>query len=337
MIDFNKKNLKPVSLEEMEKIYEKIKTPKKLGGVMKWENDFTDSPTVFKYGDKYYMMFIAISKDCNISGYETHIASSDNLVDWEYLGIIMKRNNDNHWDSKQCASYTAFYNIDFEKECELQKVNDKYYISYLAGNSDGYEPDPLYMGLAYTEDILDFDSIKRFPEPILTPFDEDIRQFEEKTLYKSCLFIDPLKTTGYPYVNVYNAKDNIAKERIFLAVSDDGENWERYGDRMIMDLSLDDPDVKISGDPQIILIDDIYVMFFFTFTEGKSAYNTFACSRDLKNWTIWKGKSLIQSEYEWENVHAHKTWFIRKNGVNYHFYCAINKDNERYIALAVSE
>ena len=337
MIEFNNKNSKLVSAEEMEKIYEKIKSPKKLGAVMKWENDFTDSPTVFKHGDKYYMMFIAISKDCNISGYETHIACSDNLVDWEYLGIIMKRNNDNHWDSKQCAGYTAFYNIDFEKECELQKVNDKYYISYLAGNSDGYEPDPLYMGLAYTDDILDFDSIKRFPEPILSPFDKDIRQFEEKTLYKSCLFKDPLKTTGFPYVNVYNAKDNIAKERIFLAVSNDGENWERYGDKMIVDLSLDDHDVKISGDPQIILIDDIYVMFFFTFTEGKSAYNTFACSRDLKNWTIWKGKPLIESEYEWENVHAHKTWFVRKNGVNYHFYCAINKDNERYIALAVSE
>ena len=81
----------------------------------------------------------------------------------------------------------------------------------------------------------------------------------------------------------------------------------------------------------------IFLEFFFTFTEGKSAYNTFACSRDLKNWTIWKGKPLIESEYEWENVHAHKTWFVRKNGVNYHFYCAINKDNERYIALAVSE
>ncbi|MBQ1988990.1 MAG: hypothetical protein II234_03700, partial [Clostridia bacterium] len=103
MIEFNNKNSKLVSAEEMEKIYEKIKTPKKLGAVMKWENDFTDSPTVFKHGDKYYMMFIAISKDCNISGYETHIACSDNLVDWEYLGIIMKRNNDNHWDSKQCA------------------------------------------------------------------------------------------------------------------------------------------------------------------------------------------------------------------------------------------
>ena len=100
MIEFNNKNSKLVSAEEMEKIYEKIKTPKKLGAVMKWENDFTDSPTVFKHGDKYYMMFIAISKDCNISGYETHIACSDNLVDWEYLGIIMKRNNDNHWDSK---------------------------------------------------------------------------------------------------------------------------------------------------------------------------------------------------------------------------------------------
>ena len=85
------------------------------------------------------------------------------------------------WDSKQCAGYTAFQDVRFEKECQLEKINDKYYIAYLAGNSDGYEPDPLFMGLAYTENILDSDSVKRLPDPILTPFDKDIRPFETRT------------------------------------------------------------------------------------------------------------------------------------------------------------
>ena len=54
------------------------------------------------------------------------------------------------------------------------------------------------------------------------------------------------------------------------------------------------------------------------------------------HWTIWNGEPLIHSEYDWEDVHAHKTWFLRHNEVNYHFYCAVNSKNERFIALATS-
>ncbi len=77
-------------------------------------------------------------------------------------------------------------------------------------------------------------------------------------------------------------------------------------------------------------------MFFFIWNEGSPAYNTFAASKDLLRWTVWKGEPLIQSEYEWEDLHAHKTWFLHHNGTNYHFYCACNSKNERFIALATS-
>jgi hypothetical protein len=51
MIHFQANNLPPVTNEEMLRIYETIKTPHKLGPVIKWDNDFTDSPTVFRQGD----------------------------------------------------------------------------------------------------------------------------------------------------------------------------------------------------------------------------------------------------------------------------------------------
>ena len=47
MIPFQRKTDALVSRDEMQAIYEKIRTPKKLGAVMKWENDFTDSPSIF--------------------------------------------------------------------------------------------------------------------------------------------------------------------------------------------------------------------------------------------------------------------------------------------------
>lgn len=104
-----------------------------------------------------------------------------------------------------------------------------------------------------------------------------------------------------------------------------------------MDTVSTEPEEIICGDPQIVKMDDIYVMFFFRYRENESAYNTFACSRDLIHWTIWDGRPLIEPEYEWENLHAHKTWFVRWNGKNYHFYCACNHKNERFIALAMSD
>ena len=337
MIPFRKNTLPAITDAEMTEIYEKIKTPVKHGAVIKWENDFTDSPTVFYRDGVFYMYFIAISKDVKVSGYETHLASSVDLLHWEYRGTIFRRNDLDRWDSKQCAGYAAFKDIAFDGTNALESIGGRYYITYLAGNSDGYEPDPLYMGQAYTDDPTNPDAFTRFEEPILRPDDDDARDMETKTLYKSCLFRDVLGVTGYPYVNIYNGKSQNHTERIFLAVSEDGEHWERYGDRAVLDMTRIDPGTRIAGDPQIVCIGDIYVMFFFHFTAGRGAYDTFACSRDLVNWRVWDGEPLIAPTEEWENVHAHKPWFIRHNGVNYHFYCAVNQNNERYIAVATSK
>lgn len=337
MINFHTKSFAKITDDEMLSIYNKIKTPIKKGAVLKWDDDFTDSPTIFKKDDLFYMYFIAISKDCSTSGYETHLAKSEDLLDWEYCGPVFRRNDLNRWDSKQCAGYAAFVDIAFDGTNEIEKIGGNYYISYLAGNSDGYEPDPLYMGLAKTGDPTAANSFIRLNEPILKPTDPDSRGMETKTLYKSFLFKDVLGVTGYPYVNIYNGKAQDDTERIFLAVSTDGEKWERYGNTHILDMKTIDPNTIISGDPQVVCIDDIYVMFFFHYTSGKGAYNTFACSRDLKTWKIWDGEPLVAPEKTWENIHAHKTWWIRHAGVNYHFYCAVNDKNERFIAVATSE
>lgn len=335
MIPFKQHTLPSVTKEEMNCIYKQIRTPYKYGAVMKLPDDFTDSPSVFFFEGRWYMYFISISKDCNISGYETHLAVSDDLLHWETIDTIFRRNGENRWDSKQCAGYAAFFDIHWGKSNTLQTVNGKYYISYLAGNSDGYEPDPLFMGLAHSSSPIS--EFSRFPEPILRPDDPDARTQETCTLYRSFLFEDEDNLTGHRYVNFYNGKAINHKERIFAAVSDDGENWERYGDTPVIDDVSDDPDVQISGDPQIVKIGDIYIMFYFKFIPANGAVENFACSRDLVHWTRWGGEPLIKPTENWDNVHAHKPWVVYHDGIVYHFYCACNTQNERFIALATSE
>ena len=324
----------PVPPRVIEDTYALLRTPVKAGAVMKFEDAWTDSPTVFRYGGRFYMYFISISKDVGVSGYDTHIACSDDLLRWTYLGPILRRNGIDRWDGRQCAGYAAYTDIDFNASCGSQTVNGFYYMSYLAGNSDGYEPDPLFMGLARSADPTDPGAFVRLPEPILRPGDPDARPFEDKTLYKSFLFRDDAMTTGFPFVAVYNAKGWDERERIFLAVSADGERFERYGNAAVLDCSSEG--ARITGDPQILKIDDLYVMPYFRLDAAGGAYDTFVCSYDLVNWTKWTGAPLIAPAEPWENAHAHKPWLIRHNGTTFHFYCAVNDKNERFIAVAHS-
>ena len=120
MIPFKQSGSLGVTADEMKEIYEKIKTPKKLGPVLKWEKEFTDSATVFQKDGIFYMYFISISKDVSVSGYETHLAKSEDLIHWTYVGKILKRNELNRWDSKQCAGYASFLDIVYDGGGKLE-------------------------------------------------------------------------------------------------------------------------------------------------------------------------------------------------------------------------
>ncbi len=136
-------------------------------------------------------------------------------------------------------------------------------------------------------------------------------------------------------MNIYNAKGPNHKESIFIAVSKDGEEWLRYGEKAIIFDDSKEQNIQINGDPQILKIGKLYVMLYFILQGGKT-FNTFACSYDLLHWQKWQGNPLIESEYEWENLYAHKPWVVVKDGVVYHYYCACNNKGERFIALATN-
>lgn len=317
----------------LENIYEKIKTPYKYGAVVKIDGKMTDSPVVFKRDGKYYMSFVSIDNECK-TGYSTHIAESNDLLNWRPIGEILTENTD--WDTAQSGGYAELQDNVFGGSNELLTVDGKYVFAFIGGNLNGYETDPLSMGLATADDFLDFDGFKKREKPILSGNDADARAGETLTIYKADMFYDSLKTLGYNYVNAYNAKDNTHRESIYLAVSNDGINWKRYGDSAIIPVTECKDSVRINGDPQIIMVDGYYVMLYFVFDLEVGAYNTFAVSSDLVHWTKWDGEPLVKSEFEWESTFAHKQWVIKENGVVYHYYCAVNKQ-ERFIALATSK
>ncbi len=57
-------------------IYEQVKTPYKLGVVLKEEGKKVDCPSIFRYGNKWYMTYIIFDG----TGYETAMAESQDLI-----------------------------------------------------------------------------------------------------------------------------------------------------------------------------------------------------------------------------------------------------------------
>ena len=148
--------------------------------------------------------------------------------------------------------------------------------------------------------------------------------------------------TGYPFVMYYNANGDTAKdnkrtrwfERIGMAVSNDMVNWKRFQAEPIVHHP-----VGITGDPWLQKIGDVWVMFYFGafWQDRKGAFNRFACSYDLVNWTDWNGDNLVESSESFDEKYAHKSCVVKWNGVVYHFYNAVNNKEQRGIAVATSK
>jgi predicted GH43/DUF377 family glycosyl hydrolase len=112
-------------------------------------------------------------------------------------------------------------------------------------------------------------------------------------------------------------------------------NWSRYGTNSVV-VNGEEKKRGMSGDPQIVKIGNVWVMFYFGAGWKPQAFDTFACSYDLVHWTKWTGPNLIQPSEPYDKTYAHKPWVLKYNGVVYHFYCAVG-DQGRVIALATSE
>ncbi len=324
-----------VSGKLMREIHEQVKTPHKVGVVIPAEpGELLDCPNVFRHGGRWFMVFVA-NKDK--VGYETHLAVSDDLLTWKRLGVILPFAKQG-WDAWQAAGGLALYDTRWEGAThELGTHEGRYWLSYLGGALQGYETDPLSIGLAHSDDPSALRPWTRLAEnPVLSPSQSDTRDFEHTTLYKSAIVRDEARTLGAEFVMAYNGKaPPYGQEQIGLAISDDLHTWRRYGHGPVVN-NVGAAPWSISGDPQLVKIGDIWVMFYFGAFWKPGAFDTFAASYDLVHWTKWDGPHLVEPSEPYDKQFAHKPWLLKHEGVVYHFYCAVG-DQGRVIALATSK
>ena len=331
---------KEVPQQIMQQVYEEIKTPYKYGLLIvpDSESKKIDCPSVFRKGRNWYMTYIVFDG----RGYETWLAKSKNLLEWKTLGRIMGFSDTADWDNNQKAAYVALQDHKWGGNYKLKKFQNKYWMSYIGGKDRGYETGPLAIGIAFTNKKASVaHEWQRIAKPVLSSTDTDIRWWENKRLFKSTVIWDKDKTTGYPFVMYYNANGDSSGnkpkwrwfERIGMAVSDDMVTWKRLGADPVLHHKI-----GITGDAVIQKMNDVWVMFYFgAFWDGrKDAFNRFACSYDLVNWTDWNGDDLIHSSEPYDEKFAHKSFVVKHKGIVYHFYCAVNNKDQRGIAVATS-
>jgi beta-xylosidase len=324
----------------MQEIRNEVKTPHKYGIVIEPPaGKKVDCPAVFRYGHKWYMVYVQFEAPPSL-GYTTQLAESSDLLHWKPLGTILDRGAPSAWDRANAAGGLALIDTKWNGGHTLQTYQGSYWLSYIGGKTFGYEQTPLWIGMASTKNPSVAVPWQKMPSPVLTTQDADVRAgLETQTLYKSFVFRDPANTLGAPFVMFYNAKGT--SEQIYTAISNDLKIWKRYGAAAAVE---NQPPAGsnhgvISGDPQIVRLKDVWVMFYFGAFWKPGAFNTFAASYDLVHWTKWQGDNLISPSEPYDARYAHKPWFLKYHGVVYQFYCAVSadKDEHRTIALATSK
>ena len=341
--------------QEMQAVYDEAQTPYKYGLVVTPKDDthMTDCPTVFRLNDRWYMTYVIFDG----KGYETWLSESEDLLHWREVGCLLPFRQGT-WDCQQRAGFPALTQWMWGSDQQgLGTLDGRYWMSYFGGENKGYEAQPLSIGMAYT-DAADFERRLRQPgadlqwqvldAPVLSPADSAVQWWETGTHYKPLVYRDTARTLGHEYLLYYNAygrhpESALGAERIGLALSDDMVHWERYPGNPVFHHEVKG---TITGDAQIVCMrpasatqPPLYVMFYFrAFDPSRpySAYNTFSCSHDLIHWTDWQGKDLIWPTEAYDDLFSHKTFILKWQGVVYHFFCAVDKDMRRGIAVATS-
>ena len=102
----------------MEKIYNEIKIPFKYGVVFNHPDTtkLMDSPTIFRENNVSYMTYIIYDGQ----GYETWLAESYSLLQWQTKGEILSFTGDT-WDANQKAGYLSLVDFNWGGPYSVEK------------------------------------------------------------------------------------------------------------------------------------------------------------------------------------------------------------------------
>ncbi|MFW6256963.1 MAG: hypothetical protein ACOC2O_02365, partial [Bacillota bacterium] len=173
---------------DKEKVLARIKTPNKVNRLLvepafeknKFDSHAVDCPFVFYQDDRYYLTYVGWDS----IGYQTGMAVSDDLLNWEKKGLILKRGGKGSITEYNIALTSILRENDLFSPGRLKKINGQYVGTYHSYPGKGYETGPGKIGLCYSKNLYDW----QVEKPVLYPGKSD--EWDGGGLYKSWIMED---------------------------------------------------------------------------------------------------------------------------------------------------
>lgn len=287
-----------------------------------------DIPFVFTHERAFFMTYVGFDGE----GYRTGLARSDDLVDWHRVRLILDRDESDRYTGHNIAMTSILRENDLFSPGRLKSVDGRYLGVWHAYPEPGYEEGPAVIGLAWSDDLMHWERTA----PIVYP--EDGAAWERGGLYKPYICEDD----GLYYV-YYNAKTEQVpwKEQIGVATSPDLVTWTRHtGNPLIRNGRPGSPDDRFAADPVVLRHKGGWVMYYYGLSTDRAARDLLALGDDPFHFTkVSEPMVDVGAPGSIDETYAHKPGIIGRDGVLYHFYCAVSgswPNETRGIAVARS-
>jgi predicted GH43/DUF377 family glycosyl hydrolase len=298
-----------------------LRTPYKYGKLVlggskvpgAFDEKAVDCPFVYYHDGRFHLTYVGFDG----TGYQTGLAVSDDLVNWERRGLMLARDPADPVTRYNVAAASILRENELYAPGRLLKVDGRYVCAWHAYPSAGYEEGPAVIGLAFSTDLKTW---HREP-PILFP--QDGAEWERGGLYKPYLVKDG--DTFYLFYNAKTAEKNW-HEQTGVATSKDLKTWRRHpGNPLLRNGGPNAPDARFASDPFVVKHQGQWAMFYFGLSAtDRKARDLVAVGPDLVHFTKLDEVLIdIGAPGAVDEAYAHKPALVYHKGDLYHFYCAV--------------
>jgi predicted GH43/DUF377 family glycosyl hydrolase len=308
-----------------------FRTPYKCGKLVlrasaepaEFDSKSVDDPFVFLHEGAFHMLYIGFDG----TGYQTGLARSSDLLQWQRLGCVAHRDPHSRYTRYNIALSCIVREIGLDSPGKLKKVHGRYLGAWNAYPNAGYEEGAAVIGLAWSDDLLHWE----IGDPILFP--QDGSPWEHGGLYRPNLIED----NGVFYL-YYNAKtDTLPKEQgggwheqSGVATSRDLKQWTRYQGNPILrngghSAGREAWDTRFASNPFVVRDGHLWGMYYFGLDTRGRARELLALGHDPYHF-MQVDQIMIDTGAAGtvDETYAHKPSVIFHNGALYHFYCAVS-------------
>lgn len=281
-----------------------------------FDSKSVDDPFVFRHNNAFYMLYIGFDG----TGYQTGLAKSADLVHWDRVACVARRDPNSKYTRFNIALSCAVREDQLTSPGKLKKVRGRYLGAWNAYPGAGYEEGAAVIGLAWSNDLLHWE----LTEPILFP--RDGAPWEHGGLYRPNL----IEHDGTFYL-YYNAKtDPVPKqgwrEQTGVATSRDLKTWTRYaGNPILRNGGPESWDSRFASNPFVVQHNNLWGMYYYGLDRRGVARELLALGHDPFHFTKVNEIMIdVGPPGTVDETYAHKPGVIYHDGALYHFYCAVS-------------